>query len=200
MIWLISPSSCPGNKANQEIYILNKGLSFALTSITRQIQTHRQLLKGFDNYAKSVRQKYVHGTYHQPSADKQALAEESTTTTTVHRRMKFLPPQVFNSLTQTYSGIGKVEHYIDATKNTLNDLLPLITALTKNKATQSEINIIKRMKQNRTVITVKPADKKLGIVLMNTDDYISHCLRLLSDTRTYRLAPEWVVIKVGTQK
>lgn len=100
----------------EELQVLNKGLSFALTPITPHIQTHKQLLKDFDNYAKSVRQKYVHATYHQPTYTNQTLSEENTTTTTVHRRMKFLPPQVFHSSTQIYSGIGKVEHYIDTTK------------------------------------------------------------------------------------
>ena len=47
------------------------------------------------------------------------------------------------------------------------------------------------MKQNRTSVTVKPADKNLGIVLMNTDDYVTNCTKLLSDTRTYRLATEY---------
>lgn len=101
---------------HDELRILNKGLSFALIPTTTQIKTHRQLLKDFDNYAKTVRQKYVHNTYHQPVTCKQLPTEESTESAKIHKRMKFIPQQHYNTLTQTYSGIGKVEHYIEVTK------------------------------------------------------------------------------------
>lgn len=174
-----------------ELRVLNKGLSFALSPTTSPIKTHRQLLRDFDNYAKTVRQKYVHATYHRPLNSEQMSTEETTVTSHIHRRMKFLPKQEFNTLSQRYSGIGKVEQYIEVTKNSLNNLLPFITATNKSNVTQSERNAIKVMKQNKNTVTIKPADKNLGIVLMNTDDYISHCLELLKDTRTYRQAPTY---------
>lgn len=178
--------------------LLDKGLSFAISPTTPTIQTHRQLLKNFDNYAKSVRQKYVHATYHQPP-NKETLTEEITTTAKLHRQMKFLPKQDFDTLTQRYSGVGKVEQYIEVTKNILNDLLPLITTTNKSNVTPSERNALKAMAKNRTTITVKPADKNLGIVLMNTDDYITHCLKLLSDEETYKQVPQYPKDKICKQ-
>ena len=183
---------------HDELRLLDKGLSFALSPMTPTIKTHKQLLKNFDNYAKSVRQKYVHATYYQPPS-KETLTDETTITAKVHRQMKFLPKQEFSTLTQKYSGIGKVEHYIEVTKNNLNDLIPLITATNKSNVTPSERNALKVMTKNRTTITVKPADKNLGIVLMNTDDYITHCLKLLTDGKTYRQVPEYPKDKICKQ-
>ena len=38
---------------------------------------------------------------------------------------------------------------------------------------------------------IKPTDKNLGIVLMNTDDYISQCPLHLTDSTTYRPTKEY---------
>ena len=40
-------------------------------------------------------------------------------------------------------------------------------------------------------VIIKPADKNLGIVLMDTDDYIEQCVSHLSDINTYRLATNY---------
>ena len=40
-------------------------------------------------------------------------------------------------------------------------------------------------------MTIKLADKNLGIVLMNTDDYILQCVTHLSNTSTYRQADRY---------
>ena len=139
------------NFMHEELGILNKGLSYPLLPATPKHKIHMQLLADFDKYAKSLRLKYKHGTYYPPTGDNETTSDETTrlTIATLHRRMKFLPPQVFNSLTQTYSGIGKVEHYIEVTKNTLNDLLQVITTTTNNNTTQSERNIIVQLKQSK---------------------------------------------------
>ena len=49
--------------------------------------------------------------------------------------------------------------------------------------TPSERNTLKVMTKNQTTITVKPADKNLGIVLINTDDYNYHPLPETTDRR-----------------
>ena len=43
----------------------------------------------------------------------------------------------------------------------------------------------------RDKVIIKPADKNLGIVLMDTDDYIAQCTSHLADTTTYRLAEHY---------
>ena len=43
----------------------------------------------------------------------------------------------------------------------------------------------------RSKITIKPADKNLGIVILNTDDYINQCLKILSDPNAYRQAKRY---------
>ena len=43
----------------------------------------------------------------------------------------------------------------------------------------------------RSEITIKPTDKNLGIVILNTDDYINQCLKILSDPNAYRQAKRY---------
>lgn len=50
---------------------------------------------------------------------------------------------------------------------------------------------IKKFQQLRNEVTIKPADKNLGNVLLNTDDYITLCTSHLGDTTTYRLANQY---------
>jgi hypothetical protein len=47
---------------------------------------------------------------------------------------------------------------------------------------------IKTLRNNQQTLTIKPADKNLGIVIMNTDDYLLQCSKLLTSETTYRLA------------
>ena len=51
-----------------------------------------------------------------------------------------------------------------------------------------------QFKRSRTEVTIKPADKNLGIVLMNTDDCILQCVTL------YPLSHKQNVYKLYTQK
>ena len=47
------------------------------------------------------------------------------------------------------------------------------------------------LNQPHHTLTAKPAEKNLGIVFMNTDDYIGQCLIHLTDNTTYRLTNEY---------
>ena len=104
----------------------------------------------------------------------------------LHRSMKFIPKTIQRTLIQQYSGIGKVEHYIDLTKNNLNDELPMLTDPQPANLTTAEQKALRKLAKSKHKITVKPADKNLGVVIMDTDDYISQCTATLSDTNTYR--------------
>lgn len=76
------------------------------------------------------------------------------------------------SLLAQYSNNRTLKDYIHNTKEALNEKLPEIHVCTPNKdnLTTFQRNTITKLKQTRTTITIKPADKNLGIVVMNTDD------------------------------
>ena len=171
---------------HEELQLLSKGLSFSPTPTLPLKKGYFQVLNHFDQFAKSIRQKYVHTQFHAPT--KQPQEEESTITSQVYRRMKFLPKITGRTLTQEYSGIQKVEKYIELTKNNINNHLPLLTMRFSSNVTENEKAAIKKFKQKTGEITIKPADKNLGLVLLNTDDYITQCINLLSDPNTYRPA------------
>ena len=103
----------------------------------------------------------------------------------IQRRMKFLPTTKKASHVQNFSGIIAVEHYVALTKNNLNEQQPLITTNTTSNVTHKHMATIKRLKQIRNTVTIKPADKNLGIVILNTEDYIAQCMQHLSGTNTY---------------
>jgi hypothetical protein len=105
--------------------------------------------------------------------------------------MKFLPKTTGRTPTQEFSGIQKVEKYIELTKNNINNHLPLVTMRFSSNVTENEKAAIKNFKQKIGEITIKPADKNLGLVLLNTDDYLSQCVNLLSDSNTYRPASSY---------
>ena len=90
---------------------------------------------------------------------------ESMTTSFVHRKMRFLPKNTTITLTQVFSGVPRLEHYIELTKNNVNDKMFLI------KESHSIFKIFEKCTTNID----KPADKNLGLVVMNTDDYLQQC-------------------------
>lgn len=115
---------------------------------------------------------------------------ETTTTDFIHRQMKFLPKTPTSSI-KFFSGIPRLDHYIELTKNNLNNKLPELLAKTEPNLTKKAKASIKSLKNNQQILTIKPADKNLGIVAMNTDDYLLQCTRLLTSKTTYRLAQSY---------
>lgn len=105
--------------------------------------------------------------------------------------MKFLPKSTTHTITQRFSGISQVEQCIEATKNTLNSQLQTITTHVTTNISSTDTSTIKKMRQLRDQLTIKPADKNLGIALLDTDDYITQCIIHLADTSTYRLAQHY---------
>ena len=87
--------------------------------------------------------------------------------------------------------IQKVEKYIELTKNNINNHLPLLTIRFSSNVTENEKAAIRKFKQKTGEIIIKPADKNLGLVLLNTDDHITQCINLLSDPNTYRPASSY---------
>ena len=171
----------------EELQLLSKGLSFSPTPTIPRKRMYIQTLNYFDLYAQSIRKKYVQAMkYYAPTS--QPVQVETTTTSKIYRYLKFLPHDSYTSSTQDFSGIQKVEHYIELTKNNLNDQLPTITMPLNPNVTNADKETIKKFNHMTETVIIKPADKNLGIVLMDTDDYIRQCTNHLSDTSTYRLA------------
>ena len=105
--------------------------------------------------------------------------------------MKFLPAPPCETPKARYSGVPLLECHIDDTKQTLADNLPNLCQTTSFNLTPLQNKALKNLKRARQAITIKPADKNLGIVLMDTDDYITQCMTHLTDTNTYALAPTY---------
>lgn len=177
--------------SQDEIELLSKGLSFAPTPDQPLRKSYLQILDCFDSYARSVRQKYVHALYHSNTTHSTKEDTETSETSKIYRRMKFLHSSTTRTSTQQFSGVLKVEHYIELTKNNLNDQLPILTMKFSSNVTNTDKATVKKFKKIRNEITIKPADKNLGIVLLDTEDYISQCTKHLSDTQTYRLANKY---------
>lgn len=168
--------------SQEELELLTRGLSFIPTPILSSKQSQLHILQAFDTFAKSLRQKYYNTKYKQLPPPQPII---QCPTAHIQRRMKFLPTVRRTSHVQGFSGIIAVENYIALTKDNLNEQLPQVTTSTTLNVTQNHKATIRRLKLMRSTITIKPADKNLGIVVLNTDDYIAQCIKHLSDTNTY---------------
>ena len=84
-----------------------------------------------------------------------------------------------------------MENYIEDTKQSIVDNLHLLYQNNKPNLTEKQQIALNKLQKNRKSITIKPADKNLGLVLMNTDHYIMQCLAHLTDTSTYRLTTSY---------
>ncbi len=133
--------------------------------------------------------KYLRAQYTNPRGHQQPTPQP-TTTSFLYRPMRFLPTVHYTSPKEHYSGIPLLEQYIDQTKRTLDEHLPSICSSHTSNLTERQHNALTKLRKTRKNITIKPADKNLGIVLMDTDDYITQCTTQLSNTETYRQAPE----------
>ena len=100
---------------------------------------------------------------------------------------------------QFFSGIPRLDHYIELTKNNVNDKLPELLTKSEPNLTRKAKAAIKTLKNNQQKLTIKPADKNLGIVIMNTDDYLLQCSKLLTNEATYRLAQTYPKENISRQ-
>ena len=86
--------------------------------------------------------------------------------------------------TQPYS-IPNIETYIYNTKDDLALQLPKLFEIKHQNITHKESKSLKILNKTNQ-ITIKPADKNLGVVIMDTTDYLEQCLIHLS-SETYQL-------------
>ena len=100
---------------------------------------------------------------------------------------------------ELYTGIATLEKYIDDTKERVANSLPTICNTTTRNLTPQQYSALLKLKRHHHTITIKPADKNLGIVVLDTDDYISQCMAQLSDATTYRLVSTYPITEIESK-
>ena len=168
--------------------LLDRGLTFSPTARLPPTELQRTILQSFDNFAKSLRLRYMRITG--SSCRPHQHPTKPCTTSHLYRHMKFLPKPKTETLLERYTGVGKLETYIEHTKQELADNLPQKCRQEPSNLTPSQQTTLTKLQHARDTLTIKP-DKNLGIVLMNTEDYIAQCLLHLTDNTTYRPAEEY---------
>ena len=174
---------------SEDYQLLNKGLSFSPTPNTPQKEIQQQILRNFDQFASSLRLKYMRIMHTSQKPHQEQL--KPTTTSYIYRAMKFLPKPNTETPLRRYTGVAQLENYIENTKQRIADHLPLLTKSNSPNLSSTQHQALKNLQRLRHTVTIKPADKNLGIVLMNTDEYIMGCMKHLTDTNTYRLATKY---------
>lgn len=104
------------------------------------------------------------------------------------RPMKFLPNA--SHTTFPVSSTQTLEEYIHNTKDELDNRLPTLFKNGKSNISKRHHNFLKTLKNQHHILIIKPVDKNLGIVLINTEDYVNQCLQHLT-TLTYHLVSEY---------
>ena len=89
-----------------------------------------------------------------------------------------------------YHTNSQVESWLHNTKDILNRHLPHICTPTNYNLTTQHLTPYGFLdKYIKSTVTMKPADKHLETVLLDTDDYTDLCLQHLTDTNIYRATP-----------
>ena len=173
----------------QDYQLLDRGLTFSPTACLPPTELQRTILQSFDNLAKSLHLRYMRITG--SSCRPHQHPTKPCTTSHLYRHMKFPPKPKTETPLERYTGVGKLETYIEHTKQELADNLPQICRQEPSNLTPSQLTALTKLQHARDTLTIKPADKNLGVVLMNTEDYIAQCLLHLTDNTTYRPAKEY---------
>lgn len=141
------------------------------------------ILKDYDKYIDSVRKTVNKRT--QQTLQPQDPAEnnqQTFTTGLIYRRMKFVKENsIFTPFAPPY-----VEGHLDNTKLQLVQHLDRIFSKKATNITTKEIRSLKKLRKN-PAITIKPADKNLGTVILDTAVYIKECLKHLASESYIRV-------------
>ena len=155
-----------------------------------------QLLNHYDEFATSIRSTHRSLEFARPHPEPLYLR---TTPGRIYRAIKFLPREKVTYMEDKFSGIGRIEQYIEGTKQIINENCQQILKHNSSNVTKAELKALKHLKQSRSKLTIKPADKNLGVVVLDTDDYIKQCMVLLSDTNTHRQAHAYPTEQIHQQ-
>lgn len=135
----------------------------------------------FNKFADSIRQQH---NRNRATTNTTPLPEDLETAK-VYRKMNFIKSQAHP--TQPLENMA-IENYIYQTKITVSESLPKIFHGKRN-LTKKETSSIKKLKNTKD-LTIKAADKNLGIVVMNSEDYVDQIISHLSSD-TYRIVKEF---------
>ena len=173
-----------------KLHLLEKGLSFAVSPQTTVQERQLQLLNHYDEFTTSIRSSLEFARPHsEPSCLK-------ITPGRIYKAIKFLPREKTMHMEDKFSGIGRIEQ---GTKQMINENCQQILKQNTSNITKTEFMALKQLiKRSRSQLTIKLADKNLGIVLLDTD-YIKQCMLILSDTRTYRQAHTYPTERIRQQ-
>ena len=85
-----------------------------------------------------------------------------TTTSYIYRAMTLLPkPNVETPLVR-YTGVAKLEHYIEHTKENINNHLPTVVKTTSSNLSATQRQAVKNLQTLKQVLTIKIPHKILG--------------------------------------
>ena len=173
----------------QDYQLLTKGLSFSPTPTTSAEVLQQQIFQSFNDFARSLRLKFMrirhtNQTQHQYS-------QKPTTTSYLYRSMKFLHKPKPETQLERYTDVGQLENYIERTKQQIADSLNALGDNGTPNLSRTQRTALSKLQRSRHTLTIKPADKNLGVVLMHTNDYITQCMLHLTDSTTYRLATNY---------
>lgn len=100
--------------------------------------------------------------------------------------MKFLRTNPSRTPSSELCDNGRIETYIHTTKMQLDSKLSEITSQSTTNITADLKKAIAHLKKSHTKITIKPADKNLGIVILDTDAYVIECATHLANPQIYQ--------------
>ena len=125
--------------------------------------------------------------YHVTHQQQQQHDEIDTETAFLYRRMKFLKsnPDKHQDTFLTTNNMA-VKNFIEDTKIALDEHLKNTPSAVKRKNI-SENNRKALKSLTSPSITIKPADKNLGIVILNSKDNVTQCLSHLSSNTYVRV-------------
>ena len=120
------------------------------------------------------------------------------TNLTSNKRLKHEQHQTHPLLFCTGKCGPALETYIDITKTSLSDQLPSLFQSAKQNLPKQQKHWFKRTRQE---ITIKPADKNFGLVVVNTNDYIiiHVCSLHLANTSTYQKTDNFPAFAIQKQ-
>ena len=167
--------------SQSQLQILNKGLSFSPTQtfnpkdIATSLKHHRTFTTSLRNIATSDKHNIL-STPVDPDLD------------FLFRRMKFLkksaktPPEF-----QQITNLNPIENFIESTRITIDqELKKALARPTNRNQLNKDTKTLKSLRDPH--ITIKPADKNLGIVILNSSDYVDQSLIHLASETYIRVA------------
>ncbi len=161
------------------VSLLSKGMSFTPTpQYNSPTDAELQLLWQYNTYSDHLRRLCNNSTCSEPQM------YDQTPSTDIHmpplyRKMKFLNKKNTYRQPQPYCGVLSVESYIYDTKEELASELSNLFNTKSNNLSHEETLAIKALRHMKN-LTVKPADKNLGIAVLNTHDYLTQCMSHLT--------------------